>query len=252
MPPRPYPSLAISKPGLGPTASGRPPRCYVAALPEHEPQQFRACDVCGRTLLRGESATEYLTTDRERQMVCALCLERAEDAGWIRADSPAAASAPEAPRRRRSLRGLNLRERAARAGERVRSAGSQPDPPRDEPDSPQDEPAPAPAPPEPETPERRMRRALERFNSSDQTRVVAGLNKSLGTPQAAVRELEGGANAEITVAWDLSWYRWELAPEGEEDPRRVGKGSEVSELGEEMDWNAAVDAEGRVRWRESS
>jgi hypothetical protein len=98
-----------------------------------------------------------------------------------------------------------------------------------------------------------VRLAVERFNSSDQTRVVAGLNKSLGSPQAAVREFGADAGVEITIAWDLSWYRWEVDADGEEEePRRVGHGDEVDELGEEVDWNATVDESGQLRWREGS
>src|SRR3954469_25226970 len=42
-----------------------------------------ACDVCGRTLLRGEHAEHYLAGG-ERRMVCDLCTARAQHEGWIR------------------------------------------------------------------------------------------------------------------------------------------------------------------------
>src|SRR3954451_15130140 len=42
-----------------------------------------ACDICGRTLLRGEHAEHYLTGG-ERRMVCDLCGPRAQHEGWIR------------------------------------------------------------------------------------------------------------------------------------------------------------------------
>src|SRR3954467_7885745 len=42
-----------------------------------------ACDICGRTLLRGEHAEGYLAAGQRRQ-VCELCTARAQHEGWIR------------------------------------------------------------------------------------------------------------------------------------------------------------------------
>src|SRR3954449_13509259 len=42
-----------------------------------------ACDICGRTLLRGEFAEGYLAGG-ERRQVCELCTARAQHEGWIR------------------------------------------------------------------------------------------------------------------------------------------------------------------------
>src|SRR3954470_11775525 len=42
-----------------------------------------ACDVCGRTLLRGEHAEHFLAGG-ERRIVCDLCTARAQHEGWIR------------------------------------------------------------------------------------------------------------------------------------------------------------------------
>src|SRR5919112_2861148 len=42
-----------------------------------------ACDVCGRTLLRGEHP-EYYLAGGERRRVCDLCTARAQHEGWIR------------------------------------------------------------------------------------------------------------------------------------------------------------------------
>jgi hypothetical protein len=219
-------------------------------VPEHEPQPFEACDVCGRTILRGERIAEYVTPDGESRGVCTLCRLAAEDAGWVRADS-ASAHTPTPPRRRRGLRGLRLRERAGQLAARARPPAPEPPEPAPEPE-PKEE-SPPPPPPPPATPERRMRQGIERFNASDTTRVVAGLTRSLGRPQAAVRELSGPARIQVTVAWDLSWYRWEVGLNGEEGPQQVAKGAEVEELaGDGIVWNATVDESGRVRWREGS
>ena len=46
-------------------------------------QEDVACDICGRTLLRGEHAEDYLAAGQRRQ-VCELCTARAQHEGWIR------------------------------------------------------------------------------------------------------------------------------------------------------------------------
>jgi hypothetical protein len=42
-----------------------------------------SCDVCGRTLLRGEEADVFLAGGTRRN-VCELCTQRASHEGWIR------------------------------------------------------------------------------------------------------------------------------------------------------------------------
>ena len=246
-------------------------------MPEHEPQQFRSCEVCGRTILRGERIFDYLTPDRDHRGVCSLCRARAEADDWVRADSPAARAHATEPRRRRGLRAAKLRERVARASERVRaprgpepSDATPPEPrrrarptvrepepraaPKAEPPAPPPEPPPPPPPPPlPETPARRMRRAVLTFNESAEARMVAGLIRSLGEPQAAVRDTSREPpRAEIIVAWELSWYRWEALLDSDEI-RELAKGSELSELEDgEPKWNAQIDEDGRLLWDESS
>ena len=46
-------------------------------------QQDLSCDVCGRTLLRGERAEPFLAGGSRRH-VCELCTTRAQHEGWIR------------------------------------------------------------------------------------------------------------------------------------------------------------------------
>jgi hypothetical protein len=241
-------------------------------VPEHQPEQFHACAVCGRTILRGERMVDYLTPEGERLGVCTLCRDRAEAAGWVRADSAAAYSQSTEPRRRRGLTAARLRERVAQLGAQVkverreraeRSADAEDEqpppgrppapPPREEAEPDPDPPPPPDPPPEPDTPERRLRRAIASFNSSEQSRVVAGLIRSLGEPRVALHDVSARPpRAEVTVAWELSWYRWEVAPNGEGGAvRETAKGDEVSEL-DDVEWNASVDPDGKLRWPESS
>jgi hypothetical protein len=65
-------------------------------------QEIVACDVCGRTILKGERTEPYLVPDGSRRLVCELCTRRAEGAGWVRESSnrDAFAAFPRAEPRR--------------------------------------------------------------------------------------------------------------------------------------------------------
>jgi hypothetical protein len=82
-----------------------------------------ACDVCGRTLLRGEHAEIYLSGG-VRRSVCELCTSRALHGGWVReGEAPEYDESSARPDRRRSLFG---RRRAKREGREPRDARATP------------------------------------------------------------------------------------------------------------------------------
>jgi len=73
-----------------------------------------ACDVCGRSLLRGENPDVFLAGG-QRRTVCELCVPRASAGGWLReADNHASSALPARGRRAGSLLGRlrQLREPA--------------------------------------------------------------------------------------------------------------------------------------------
>jgi hypothetical protein len=201
-----------------------------------------ACEVCGRTILKGERTREYVSPDGEHRAVCDLCRARVEAAGWVRAEdaqshSSADRGEPASGRARRWLA-----DRAEQVRARIEEARS-----------PAEEEAEPPPPPRrigPETPERRLRRALDEFNGSEHRRTVAGLTKSLGVPRVSAVMPPGTPHeVRLTVAWDLSWYQWEVRLA--DDPARVralAKGSELDELrDDDRAWNARASDDGRLQ-----
>jgi hypothetical protein len=84
-----------------------------------------ACDVCGRTLLRGERAEIYLA-GAARHSVCELCTSRALHGGWVREGTvPDYGETGDRVDRRRSLL---RRRRRSRGAEAVGLAGEAPPP----------------------------------------------------------------------------------------------------------------------------
>src|SRR5712691_10182862 len=189
------------------------------------------CDVCERTILKGERTEAFLAPGGHRHGVCELCFARAEHAGWIR-ESGAGDAPSRVPRHepRRPLLGrlLGRREQVAERAE--------PEPEAEEPlrggntlagtggASPvETEPAP-PAPPRrsrprdprhvravPTTGEVKVERALELFNGSEHQRTIAGLVRTLGPPWASARpDLDQPSAVDVVVAWELSWYRFRV------------------------------------------
>ncbi|HEX5782139.1 MAG TPA: hypothetical protein VFX80_09460, partial [Solirubrobacteraceae bacterium] len=141
-----------------------------------------ACDICGRTLLRGEHAETFLAGGSRRE-VCDLCTARAQHEGWIRESG---GDELELRHTRHDGRGSLMdrfrarRERARDVQEEMASAAT---------DEPQDERQQrAPEPPRrprhvravPTNADLKMQRALEVFNASDHTRTVGGVARSLG------------------------------------------------------------------------
>jgi hypothetical protein len=235
------------------------------------------CDVCGRTLLRGEHADPFIANG-SRRMVCELCTARAANEGWIRegADNTLGVRR-NGPRGGRSLleRLIPRREGGARPVAvvparrapstnvaRVESGGRS-RPARDAHDGPEPpaplEPAPAadaqlPREPRhvhavPTNADLKMARALDVFNVSAHPRRIAGVARSLGVPYVSVLPSETeGAIVSIVVAWELCWYRYEVDLADEAAGVRVtAQGAELSELSEgERVPNAAADERGRL------
>jgi hypothetical protein len=223
-------------------------------------QEQAECDVCGRTLLRGEHTETYLDGGARRE-VCDLCSARALHEGWIREDARLDVSPSGATERRRSLLG-RLRQRRDRAAadtdaEYPETNGHRdPEPPARAPRTPVVR---APEPPReprqvhavPTSPDQRIATALDLFNASEHPRTVGGVARSLGAPIVAARPADDRpTRITIVVSWELSWYRYEVEL-SDDDPqvRSVDKGYELDEL-DELDQipNAVADERGALEF----
>jgi hypothetical protein len=95
----------------------------------------------------------------------------------------------------------------------------------------------------------KVERALELFNSSEHVRTIGGIQRTLGEPWVSANPLaEAPSEVSITVAWELSWYRYRVDLGDAADPvTLVSKGQELDELDESMrDWNATALADGKL------
>ena len=210
-----------------------------------------ACDVCGRTLLRGERAETFLAGGARRH-VCELCTVRAQHEGWIResgADEIGVRTTRPEGRGRSFIDRLRARRERARELEvelaAAEEAGFDPAP---------DVAAPAPRRPRqvravPTNADLKVERALELFNASDHPRTVGGVARSLGAPAVCARPATDRPSVvTITVIWELSWYRYEVDLSDEAGGvRRAGQGAEVAELAEdEKVANVVADERGHL------
>jgi hypothetical protein len=236
------------------------------------------CDVCGRTILKGERTEAYLAPGGQRKHVCDLCADRASQEGWIResahGDLPATSRRPEP---RRSLLGRMRRRREEAeaipgAPPEMPPVGFDNGPPDAEPlpdelydelpaPPPTDQPAPPPPVPRsrpkdprhvravPTNDEVKVERALDLFNGSEHRRTIAGIARTLGEPWvSAAPDAAIPSEVSIVIAWELSWYHYRVDLGAEQDPvNLLAKGQELEELDDPLrDWNATASLDGQL------
>ena len=234
-----------------------------------------SCAICSRRLLPGERSDTFLHSG-SREVVCELCVPRAVEMGWIREGSdsaPARGRVGWARREgRRSLGSRLLGRRPKQEPELLVPEEAEPllDQPvaaeQPDPFEPVSGPAPdpvtsefeLPSAPSPYREERGVHaiptnadmkgvRAIEIFNGSVQPRTIAGLSRTLGAPLVSVLPSESeGSIVSVVIAWELSWYRYEIDLANEvTGPRLVAQGPELADLSEaERRPNAVCDENG--------
>jgi hypothetical protein len=210
-----------------------------------------SCDVCGRTLLRGERAETYLQGG-SRRAVCELCTSRALHEGWVREGTVPSYDAGESGgERRRSLRSrLRARREAAfgtgGGGDADSDTTGWPESPRRARKTTRE---PRHVRAVPTSVEHKVASAVEVFNGSEHRRTVAGVARSLGVPAVSVRPSEARASVvNVVVSWELCWYRYEVdLSDDQPSVRVVAQGYELGELPpEELEANAAADEHGAL------
>jgi hypothetical protein len=224
------------------------------------------CDVCERTMLKGERTEPYLAPGGQRMLVCELCTDRAYAHGWIREsahDELPAGTRRHEPRRsilarfrRRGEPGVapvdvHAHAHAREAAVYADGAGSLEPEPAQEPAI--DRPLTRPKDPRhvravPTNAQVKVERAVEVFNSSEHPRTIAGISRSLGEPWVNVTVGSSPSEVAVVVAWELSWYHYRVDLGTEIDPvTLVGKGEELEELEAwAREWNAAAASDGRL------
>jgi hypothetical protein len=188
----------------------------------------RSCAICERSLLMGERVVRYAPhAGAELVDVCALCEEEALEFGWLKEGAPTTPLVAD-DRRRRSALDLRSIFGARRAVD-------------------------APVATEPilrrlSDEELGMVDAADLFNGSQFRRTIGGVAKSLGEPRASIVSFSG-VNPElvITIAWEISWYQYSVAPDSAQPIRLAERGHELDELDERYKvWNAHVEEGGRL------
>jgi hypothetical protein len=222
------------------------------------------CAVCGRRLLPGERAITFVTRDGETIEVCELCKPRAEAAGWLTPEEAEAAGGATAGRERRRSRGAQVLGGLLARRPQPETDGGPPEPsaargaaaaepPPAEPDA---DPDPVDAP-EPVPTGTTVADALRAFNRSDHRRTVAGLTRTLGPPRATALVVKGngsGDTVRLTIAWEITWYQWEVAASGRgHEVRESGKGETIDQLRTpDRAWNLMAAADGTLEEKTAS
>ena len=229
------------------------PRMVVSTKDIQTSSRDVICDVCGRTLLRGERAEVYIA-GATRRSVCELCTSQALHEGWVREGTvPAFEESAAGSDRPRSLlaRWWSPRENAHRdaiapAAEEVGDAQAAPEVPRR-----RGEPAREPRHVRavPTSTEQKVSSAIDLFNGSEQNKTVAAVSRSLGVPTVSVRPSgERASVVTVVVSWELCWYRYDVDLSDDQPSVRVAeKGYELDELPpEDREPNAVADDHGAL------
>lgn len=203
----------------------------------------RSCGLCQRTLLTGEKAYEYLDRSGGKQLVCELCMDRADSLGWPRLRDQYKAGEFDRP------------EPSQEAGDAL----TQPHTPPEESGLPADDVAGSQTGPDtwdpagpgaqsselPESEVQRIERAVAVFNESAHRQMVVGMVRTLGFPWACASVSPDAEDIALVVCWEPCWYLFRVEVE-QRSVTLSEKGFKLAELDISLpDWNLSYTADGR-------
>jgi hypothetical protein len=188
----------------------------------------RSCAICERTLLMGERSIRYSPNGGADFVdVCPLCPDLAVENGWVREGAPTGPMLESNGRRRRrgwlsTLMGTKPRTVEETVSDPILRRLSER--------------------------ELLMVEAADVFNASQYRRTIGGIGRSLGAPRVSVVVLSGvNADVVVTVAWEISWYQYRIAPDSDNPVRLEGRGHDPAELDAMFrEWNAHMEDDGRL------
>jgi hypothetical protein len=192
-------------------------------------ERLLACAICERTILLGEESLRFSHHGCSRT-VCRLCAAEARRDGWVEDGRPAPPPISE--------------DRSPSVLARLRRRRAEPElDPHD----------PIRAPHGLGTGDELARAttkliSVETFNASPYRGTVSGISKSLGQPRVSVVVFGGRRpGAAVTIAWDLSWYRYLVEPGGTPTVRLDERGDSLAELAPRWrEWNARTLEDGSI------
>ncbi len=188
-----------------------------------------ACGICERTILLGEQPLRFIDGAVTRT-VCRLCVNEARANGWL--EEGRATPPPISPPASGSL--------FERVRNRTRTAP--------EPDLADLTPPGGTTSADELTLAATRILGVETFNESPYRGTVSGIAKSLGQARVSVVAFGGRRpGAAITIAWDLSWYRYLIEPSSSPNVRLDERGESLKELSPRwQEWNARALEDGSI------
>jgi hypothetical protein len=198
----------------------------------------RSCGLCQRTLLTGEKAQEYLDRSGARQLVCELCMDRADREGWPRLLDQGKSSEIDRSKPSDDVGDTPTQAHTVEAerGDDELDAGPQ----RWDTTQPASE-----APELAESEVQRIERAVAVFNESAHRQMVVGMVRTLGFPWACAAPSTDTDEITLVVCWEPCWYLFRVEVE-QRNVTLSDKGHRLAELEIALpDWNLSYTTDGR-------
>jgi hypothetical protein len=198
----------------------------------------RSCGLCQRTLLTGEKAQEYMDRSGARQLVCELCMDRADREGWPRVLDQGKSTEADRSKPSHGVDDTSTEAHtvgAERSDDEIETGQDRWDTTQPGPES--SELA--------ESEVQRIERAVAVFNESAHRQMVVGMVRTLGFPWACAAASTDTDDIALVVCWEPCWYLFRVEVE-QRSVTLSEKGHRLAELAIALpDWNLSYTTDGR-------